>query len=558
MKNFAKVAGLVPVAALAFASCSKLGPLTADNFTVTPVPLEVNAGKVAYTVQGRFPEKYMKRKAAVVVTPELRYAAGVATDNAARAAFQGEKVQGNDQEISYRLGGNYTLRGAFDYTPDMQVSDLYLKFDARIGKKQVNVPDVRIGYGIVATSTLAARCAASADYALSEDAFQYTTEMSRTGQIKFLINQAKVRTSELNSVSVQEFVQTLRDIKADQKGFEIAGVEISAYASPEGSLAFNTRLAGQREKATADYVKSQLAKLALESEFESGYTAEDWEGFQELVRASNMQDKDVILRVLSMYEDPEEREKQIRNLSAAFSELADEILPELRRARLTVNYLMIGRTDDEIAEQYAADPAQLSIEELLYFATLADESDIKTQQDIYATAARLYPADYRAFNNLARLAEAEGNMTEAGNFLAQARRLSSRAPEVGSNAALLALASGDVAEAEAALATAGAAKNYAEALGNLQLQQGQYAAAAASLRGVNSNAAALAQLLSKDYATAASTLGAVKNGGALTKYLSAVLAARLGDKALAASLAKEAVALDPTLADYAAKDIELK
>lgn len=558
MKKIVRIAGFVPATLLAFTSCSKLGPLSADNFTVTPAPLEVTAGQVPYTIQGHFPEKYMKRKAVVTVTPELRYASGISTDIAAKATFQGEKVQGNDQEISYRLGGSYTMRGTFDYQPDMHVSDLYLKFDARIGKKKVNIPDVRVGYGIVATSTLAARCAASAGYALGEDDFHYTTEMSRTGQIRFLINQAKVRTSELNSVSVQEFVQTLRDIKADQKGFEIAGVEISAYASPEGSLAFNTRLAGQREKASADYVKSQLDKLRLESEMESGYTAEDWEGFQELVRASNMQDKDVILRVLSMYEDPEEREKQIRNLSAAFSELADEILPELRRARLTVNYLMIGRTDDEIAEQYAADASKLSVEELLYFATLADEADYSRQKEIYATAARLYPSDYRAFNNLARCAALEGNRTEAGNYLSQARKLGAKAPEVSANSALLALASGNTAEAENYLASAGDAGNYAEALGNLQLQNGKYAAAAANLRGVNSNSAALAQILSKDYAAASATLASIKHGDAMTQYLSAVLAARKGDKDAAINLVRKATALDPTLMEYALHDIELK
>ncbi|MCW3779849.1 hypothetical protein, partial [Levilactobacillus namurensis] len=89
-------------------------------------------------------------------------------------------------------------------------------------------------------------------------------------------------------------------------------------------------------------------KTKVKTGIDAHYTAQDWDGFQRLVQASNLQDKDVILRVLSMYQDPQEREAQIRNMSAAFRELADGILPELRRSRLIINYETIGRSDEQI------------------------------------------------------------------------------------------------------------------------------------------------------------------------------------------------------------------
>ena len=341
-------------------SCNKLGELSADNFTVTPSPLEVVAGQVPVTINGRFPEKYMKKKAVVTVTPVLRYEGGETAGQP--ATFQGEKIQGNDQEISYKVGGNYTMKNTFDYVDAMATSELYLTFDAKVGKKQksVEIPDVKVANGVIATSELLKNTVHNANTALGQDAYQYAIAQTQQAQIKYLINQANVRTSELKSVSVQDFVKVLREIKNDQKGFQLDNIEISAYASPEGSLKFNTQLAEKRQKSSAKFLEGELKNMELDADINTKYTAEDWEGFQELLMASNLQDKEVILRVLSMYEDPEEREVQIRNLSAGFEELATEILPELRRARLTVNYNLIGRSDDEIQAQYKSNAKALS------------------------------------------------------------------------------------------------------------------------------------------------------------------------------------------------------
>lgn len=545
--------GWALAALLMLTSCSsKLGELTADNFTVTPSPLEAVAGQVPVTINGRFPEKYMKKKAVVEVTPVLRYSGGQATGES--ATFQGEKVLGNNQEISYKLGGNYTMKENYTYVDEMLQSELYLTFNAKVGKKSVEVPDVKIADGVLATSTLLDKTIASAHTAASLDAYQYAIQQTKQAQIKYLINQANIRTSELNSTSVQEFVNTLREIKEDEKGFMLDNIEISAYASPDGKLELNTALAEKRQNSSSDYVDEQLKNLDLQAGIDKKYTAEDWEGFQELVSASNIQDKEVILRVLSMYEDPEEREQQIKNLSAGFQELADEILPELRRARLTINYNLIGRSDKEIQAQYKEDASKLSLEELLYAATLTDSAE--EQKDIYQTTVKLYPDDYRAYNNLATLAYQAGDYEAAGNYLAQAEAKSTSATEVSLNKSLVAIAEGNTSDAETYLGKATASSNYKEALGNLQIAQGNYAQAAQSLSGVKSNSAALAQILNNDYSSASATLNKISEPDATTSYLKAIVAARTNKDTEVISNLKEAISQDSSYKDRASKDLE--
>lgn len=534
-------------------SCNKLGELSADNFTVTPSPLEAVAGQVPVTINGRFPEKYMKRKAVVTVTPVLRYEGGETAGQP--ATFQGEKIQGNDQEISYKVGGNYTMKNTFDYVDAMATSELYLTFDAKVGRKQksVEVPDVKVANGVIATSELLKNTVQNANTALGQDAYQYAIAQTQQAQIKYLVNQANVRTSELKSVSVQDFVKVLREIKNDQKGFQLDNIEISAYASPEGSLKFNTQLAEKRQNSSAKFLKGELKNMELDADINTKYTAEDWEGFQELLMASNLQDKEVILRVLSMYEDPEEREVQIRNLSAGFEELTTEILPELRRARLTVNYNLIGRSDDEIQAQYKSNAKALSVEELLYAATLTEETAEK--KDIYTTTTNVYPEDYRAYNNLGAISIAEGNLEAAKNHLKQAASKKDCA-EVNANRALVALAEGSVEEAETFVARATSSPVYNELVGNLNVAKGNYAAAAQSLAGAKTNSAALAEILAKNYTAAEKTLNEVKNADAMTDYLKAVVAARTGKNNEAVKNLANAIAKDASLKAKAAKNLD--
>lgn len=539
---------------LMMSSCSKLGALSADNFTVTPNPLETQAGQVPATINGTFPEKYMKKKAVVTVTPELRYADGqVAKGNS--ATFQGEKVMGNDQTISYKVGGRYTMKTAFNYVPDMQKSEMYLTFDARIGKKQQKVPAVKVANGVIATSELYKKTLASESGVIAPDTFQRVNEKKQEANIKFLINQANIRKSELKNNSVQEFVEMLKKINADREGFNIQNVEIQAYASPEGGVKFNDQLAGKRQNESEKYVKGTLKQNKVNADIDAHYTAQDWDGFQKLVAASNLQDKDVILRVLSMYEDPQEREQQIRNMSAGFRELADGILPELRRSRLIINYETIGRSDEQIEQQYKDDAAKLSADELLYLATF-DKTPAE-QEAIYTKATQIYDKDYRAYNNLAALALAKGDKAAAQKYAEKAASLGSDTPEAQANMGLLALVNGNVQDAERAISKSANSENVKAALGALNIAKGNYAQAEQYFGKTNSNTAALAQLLNKNYAAAAKTLDKVQNPNAMTDYLHAVVAARRGNKFAASSYLKEALQKDPSLKQYAENDLEL-
>ena len=553
-----KLVFLSAVAVATLTSCGgKLGELSADNFKVVPNPLVAESGQVPATINGMFPEKYMAKKAVVTVTPELRF-----TDNGVETAvkgqsatFQGEKVLGNDQSISYKVGGHYTMKANFAYQPAMQKSDLYLTFNARVGKKEVQVPAVKVATGVIATSELYRSTITSANPCTSQDAFQRVNEQKFDATIKFLIQQAELRKSELKSNSVQEFTSLLKRIAKDQEGLNINNVEISAYASPDGGVSLNEKLANKRQKNTESYVKKQMKAAKIDANLSSQYTAQDWEGFQELVKASNIQDKDVILRVLSMYQDPQEREQQIKNMSQGFRELADGILPELRRARMTINYETIGRDDDQIFAQYKEDASKLSVEELLYAASIADTD--AQREDILKTTTNLYREDSRAYNNLAVLAMQKGNNAEAQKYLSMARTLDAKNAEANANMGLLALQQGDAKTAEDYISRAAGANNMAEALGNLHLAQGNYALAQQDFAGVNSNSAALAQLLNKDYARATQTLANVKNPDAMTDYLNAIVNARQGNNDAAASYLRSAIQKDPKLAQYAANDLEL-
>ena len=548
-----QVLTLTACSLLALSSCSNKMVLTADNFEVVPNPLETQTGMVPSTINGSFPEKFMKKKAVVTVIPELRYA-GQATQGQS-ATFQGEKVLGNNQTISYRLGGRYTMRSTVPYNEDMQKSELWMTFKAYKGKKEIQIPAVKVADGVIATSELYKKTLLSDGGCQAVDSFQRVKAQKQEANIKFLVNQANLRKSELKNNSVTEFVEMLKKINADREGFNLSNVEVQAYASPEGGFKFNDKLAGKRQNVSEKYVKDQLKKTKMNANIDAHYTAQDWDGFQRLVQASNLQDKDVILRVLSMYKDPEEREQQIRNMSAAFRELADGILPELRRSRLIINYETIGRSDDQIQEQYNADAAKLSADELLYFASLQDTQ--ADQEKVYKKTAELYDKDYRAYNNLATIALSKGDKAAAASYLAKALALDANSAESNANKGLMSLAAGNMAEAEAAIAKGATSETTAYAQGVLSLAKGNYAQAQQLFGDKKTNSAALAQLLAKDYNAASKTLDKVENADAITDYLHAIVAARRGNKFAATSYLKEALKKDPSLKAYADNDLEL-
>lgn len=539
---------LMLAAILAFSSCSnKLKPLTEEYIKAEPQPLEAIGGQVPVTINATIPAKWFNKKAVVTVTPVLRYAGGEAWGTA--YTYQGEKVKGNNQVVPFKEGANVTMKSSFAYKPEMKKSELYLTFDAKIKNKTVKLPDVKIGEGVIATSELAD--AATANAAIAADKFQRIIKEAHDASIMFLIQQAELRSKELKKSEVSDWKDLVKN--ADEAPNQNVAIEIQAYASPDGGVKLNTGLAERREKNTDKYLAKELKKMKVDVPVDAKYTAQDWEGFQELVSKSNIQDKDLVLRVLSMYSDPEQRENEIKNISSVFSTLAEEILPQLRRSRLVANIEIIGKSDDEITALAKNDSKALNIEEILYAATLTNDNAEKTR--IYNKASELYPNDYRTWNNVGMMAFRAGDLAKAEQMFNKANSVKNN-PESNMNLGLIALTKGDQAKAQQLFGSASGVAELGEALGVLYLKQGEWAKAANSFGSVKSNNAALAQILTKDYSKASQTLNAVPNPDATTSYLKAIVAARTNDANGVVSNLKAAIAKDSSMAKEAAKDLE--
>jgi len=542
---------LILTSMLLLTSCAGKFAPTSDYFTVTPQVLVAQGGKVPATVDGTFPAKTFPVKGIVTITPVLKYEGGEALGTP--ITLQGEKVTGNNKVIN-KAGGSFSVSSVFDYIPAMSKSELYLRFSTTIGKKVIDLPEIKVADGVIATEALAD--ATTATPTLSEDKFQRIIKEAHEASIMFLIQQASLRKSELNSEGVKglsdEFAVAANDVNK-----QIAGIEVSSYASPDGALSLNENLASNREKNTVDFLKKELKNKKATEGLEAitaKFTAEDWAGFQELVSSSNMQDKELILRVLSMYSDPEKREQEIKNLSAVYDNLAEEILPKLRRSKMTLTVDIIGKTDEQIKDLAVNDPSKLNVEELLYSATLFSKTSEK--ESIYKKATELFPNDYRAYNNLGGIALNAGNTTQAKSYLDKAYALSKTA-DVNSNLALYSMATGAPASTVDSYLGAGAgAAGVNEAMGIQYIKKGQYAKAVEAFGSTKSNNAALAQLLTKDYSKAKSTLDAVATPNAQTSYLKAIIGARTNNKDLVVSGLKAAISADKSYAKKAINDLE--
>ena len=540
---------LLLVVAGFFAACSSgLKPLAANYIQATPQPLEMVAGKVPVTINATFPPKWFDKKATLIVTPVLRYNGGEAWGTS--YTYQGEKVAGNGQVISQSLGGNTTMTSNFDYVPDMLTSELFLTFSAKVGNKVVELPEIKVGDGILATASLLD--AGSEIPAIAPDKFQRIIKEAYNADIMFLIQQAELRASELKKSSVSDWKNVVTN--ANQASNQKVDVEISAYASPDGGLELNEKLAGKREQNTDKYLKQEFKKANVNAPVSAHYTAQDWEGFKELVEKSNIQDKQLILSVLSMYKDTEQREREIKNISSVFSVLADEILPQLRRSRLTANVEIIGKSDEQLTQLAASNPKSLTVEELLYAASLANANSAK--EAIYKTVTELFSSDFRGFNNLGVTNFLNGNISAAESNFNKALSLVSNSPETNLNLGLIALTKGDKSKAQEFFGKASGVSGLNSALGLLSVANGNYSQAVGSFGNSATNNSALAQILIKDYSKAQTTLNAIANPNGLTSYLKAIVAARTNNVNDVVSNLTQAVKLDPSLAKKAAVDME--
>lgn len=542
---------IVAAGSLMLTGCGKkLSPFAADYFSVNPNPLEVVGNRVPGTVTGHIPAKFFVKNAEVRVTPYLIYGG---TETASQTyTFQGEKVRGNSPVINYEQGGTVTIPVMYNYNPAMNKSQLELGFEVFQGGKQYVLPRVKVADGVLATAALAT--ATDVTPAAAADGFQREISEKYSADIRFLINQANIRATELQSDAVKEFNSQVAAANADSTR-QITEINIQSYASPEGSLDFNTKLAEKRENSTSDYLKDQLAKNKISfGELTAQFTAEDWEGFQKLVAASDIQDKELILNILSRFNDPEEREQQIRNLSSIFDQLADQILPQLRYSRMTATVNVIGKSDKEISDLFKSNPKELSVDELLYLATLTNDNGEK--YEIYKKATELYPNDYRTFNNLGAIEFATERYDEAKKAFNKAAQLNPAAGEAQMNLGLIALLNGDYRQANQKFGNAAGLDQLGDALGTYYLMVGDNANAAKAFADTKSNNAALAYILNKDYSKAKSTLAGITNPNATTYYLMAVLGARTNNDQMVKTNLRQAVKLDRNLYNAAQNDLE--
>lgn len=530
-------------------SCSsKLTPLTSSNFKITPSPLEAVGNEVFVTINGSFPEKWFNPKATVTVTPVLKYtgkeAYGIPYN------YQGEKVAGNGITISKKHGGNFNMNVKFPYLPEMLSSALFLRFDAKIKGKKVILPEVKVADGVIATSDLASAQTTTPSFA--DDGFQRIIKEAHEANILFLIQQSDLRSSELNKNDIAKWKKRVEEAYNDER--QTVNVEISAYASPDGRTDLNEKLAEKREANTSQYLEKEMKKQQVKTPINARYTAEDWEGFEKMVQASNLQDKELVLRVLSMYPDPETREREIKNISYVFQELSETILPQLRRSRLTANVEIVGKTDEEIMSFWRNSPKRLSIEELLYASSLTDNNTDKEKMYQYATVH--FPQDYRGWNNIGAMYYQNGDFNKAQQAFDRALQVTPNSAEPNMNKSLLALKENKIDLAEELLGKASNAANLEEALGLLYLKNGEYEKATAELVNVRTNNAALAQILVKNYNQASQILKEIKNPDVTTAYLAAIIAARTNNFNEVMTNLQTAILRDRRIMRYALKDLE--
>ena len=533
---------------LLLASCASKFKISSTGVNVDPNPLTVQGDAVKTRINFAFPKKSFPKKGTLRITPVLRYAGGEKWGKA--YDYQGDDVYGNEQVVFYKSGANAVLDFAVPYTPQMQKSELYLTFNGKVGKKAQKISAMKVADGVNATETLAT--VEGILPAIAPHGFQGVVKEMYDADILFQIQQANVRGSEINKEDVEEWRYTVQNAKETPN--QNVSVEVQSYASPDGGKKLNEKLSENRERNTTAALKKEFKKQDMAGvAIDAHYTAQDWEGFRTLVEKSDLPDKDLVLRVLSMYPDPESREREIKNISVVFKQLADNILPKLRRSRLIANVEIIGKSDAEIQEFIAKAPGHLSAEELLYAAELTNSTTEKMR--IYQIANQIFKKDYRAYNNIGALYFAQGKIKDAEAWFNKAATLQDN--EVTKlNRGLIALYHGDKEKAQDMISAAINTPELGQALAYLYLKQGEYMKAETAFGETVSNNAAVAQLLNGNYAKALKTLQKITTPSATTELIRAIIAARTNDNNGVITALKSAIALDGSVAYQIADNLE--
>lgn len=555
-----KALALVAIIGFASAACGGLGKMAkyaeTIKYDVEPNPLIVRGDSVEVNINGNFPGKYFSKKAMVELTPTLTYAAGSTPYKT--VSFQGESAPGNATVIPYETGKNFTYSDKVAYKPEMKDSELMLNILGKQGNKEKAFDPFKLADGVITTPLLVM----SDDMSIiAKDQFTRTTSHEAKAVIHYLVNSPVVRSSELRDEDMKALDSFLKTYGTNGD-YEFKGSTILAYASPEGEISLNENLAVERsesaKKAVSNMMKSRKVEFDADKFFNLVPKGEDWEGFQEKMKASDIADKELILRILTMYSDVTKREQEIKNLAATYTEVAEKILPELRRSQITINYDIVGRTDEEIlALARSANADSLSVEEMLYAATLTD--DMNEQYAIYEKASQTYPDDYRAYNNMGVMKMKKNDMNSAKQMFETAQSKQDNTVSKN-NLAVIKRLSGDRKGAAAGYeSAAGAGDEVNYNMGILDIMNGDYESAIQNMKGYNTYNKALAQVLAGNNEAALSTLNqSDAKDTAEGQYLKAIIGARMNDASMVSNSLKAAYALDASLKERAAEDLEFR
>ena len=550
----------VVLTAVILTSCGGINKMKKNysmvDYTVTPPVLEEHADSVDISITGKFPEKYFNKKAMAEITPVIKWEGGEKAFKTIKV--QGEAVQDNNTSIAYVSGGSFSYTDKIPYEAAMKMSNLEVRVDAYIATK----PDKKVGFdvkeiaaGVIATPLLVDM---KGKVIIGADKFQRIIADTKQAEILYNIQQSQVKSSELRKDEMKALVEYIKEAKENERK-EFTGVTVNSYASPDGGEELNTKLADNRSKAADKYVKKQFRKVEAankENFVSKNITAEDWDGFKQLVQASDIADKDLILKVLSMYSDSETREKEIKNIAAVYVELAKDILPKLRRSKININVNLIGYSDEEITAIYNAKPDSLNVEELLYAATLTKDQAQKLT--VYTKCTEIYPKEWRGFNNKGVILFETDKYDEAKQAFEAAKEIDNTNAKVLNNLGAVELVKGNVAAAKELFTSAGSAGaelNYNT--GIVAIKEADYTSAVSMFGDNNSFNSGLAKLLDgdNDGAVKAADSGDDKDN-AMNFYLKAIAGARGDNTDLLFNNLRAAVEKDANLKAAAKTDME--
>jgi len=548
----------IAIAAATTVACNPLNNMTKRaeevTYSVVPNPLEMHGDSIEVSISGAIPPKFFNKKVSAEVTPTIKY-------NGQETAMKtlvlvGEDSEVEGQKIPFEKGGNFAYTDKIPYQDGMQVSTL----DAVVvGKYKGN--EKAFDPRQIATGTIITPMWAMDDDMpiLGADKFEKVVPKKQTATINYLVNSSSVRSSELGDEDIKILSDWIETNVANPM-FEFKSADIVAYASPEGEISLNSNLADDRAASGARSLDQMLSRRKVDDSAEGFYNnmgkGEDWDGFKSAMQASEIKDKNLILRVLEMYEDKAKREEEIRNLAATFEVIQEEILPDLRRSEITLNGVLNSFSDEKIKDYSKSNPDTLSAEELLYGATMFDNLDDK--MTIYTSFAKLYADDWRGPNNIGYVYYMQNKVEDAKSEFDKANSLSPDNPVINNNLGIIERANGNN---DKAMEYYEAAKGAGEAVGNnigyLQLKKGDYVSSTSNYGGVKSFNAALAQTLNKDYQTALKTIDESPSASeAVGYYLKAVIGARMGDQNVVVENLKSAIAKDSNLKGVAQTDAE--